>query len=36
VLLDGIIPVTHGPLAAGGGGDAQPATMYDAGMVTTG
>src|SRR5437764_14796308 len=31
-----IMPLTQGPLAGGGGGKAQPAIMYDAGMVTTG
>src|SRR5262245_13439981 len=28
--------VTHGPLAAGGGGSAQPATTYGVGSVTVG
>jgi len=28
--------VTHGPLAAGGGGSAQPATTYGEAMVTVG
>jgi len=36
VLPDGMMPLTQGPFAAGGGGKAHPATTYDAGMVTTG
>jgi hypothetical protein len=36
VLPDGMMPLTQGPFAAGGGGKAQPATTYEAGMVTTG
>src|SRR4030081_3213954 len=36
VLPDGMMPLMHGPLATGGGGNAQPAITYDAGMVTTG
>jgi hypothetical protein len=36
VLPAMIMPLTQGPFAAGGGGKAQPAIMYDAGIVTTG
>src|SRR6202165_996577 len=36
VLPEGMMPLTHGPLATGGGGNGQPGTTEEAGMGTTG